>query len=84
MEKEGHKDNGLVMKLVIEQLKPGHLTFEQVVRTTFLMLVAGNATMVSMIALGVVTLLQNPAQFDDLKANPSLVGKQQTHKMKLT
>lgn len=71
-DKEGYKESGLISKLVAEQLNSGQLTFDQVVQTTFLMLVAGNATMVSMIALGVVTLLQNPAQFEDLKANPNL------------
>ena len=38
----------------------------------FLLLVAGNATMVSMINLGVVTLLQHPEQLADLKRDPGL------------
>ena len=39
---------------------------------SFLLLVAGNATMVSMINLGVVTLLQHPKQLADLKKDPNL------------
>ena len=82
-DKEGHKESGLISKLVAEQLNSGQLTFDQVVQTTFLMLVAGNATMVSMIALGVVTLLQNPAEFEDLKANPNLTGGWQNRIIRL-
>lgn len=40
-------------------------------QTAFLMLVAGNATMVNMIALGVVTLFQNPDQMEEIKADPA-------------
>jgi nitric oxide reductase len=42
------------------------------VQIAFLLLVAGNATMVNMINLGVVTLLQYPEQLADLKADPGL------------
>lgn len=38
----------------------------------FLLLVAGNATMVNMINLGVITLLQHPSQLAELKRDPSL------------
>ena len=41
----------------------------------FLLLVAGNATMVNMINLGVVTLLQHPEQLEDLKNDPGLARK---------
>ncbi|CZS88141.1 probable Cytochrome P450 55A3 [Rhynchosporium graminicola] len=60
----------LISLLVKEQLTPGHLTQADVVQIAFLLLVAGNATMVSMIALGVVTLLTHPDQLEALKANP--------------
>lgn len=60
----------LISLLVTEQLLTGHLTREDVVQIVFLLLVAGNATMVSMIALGVVTLLQHPAQLEELKRDP--------------
>ncbi|ORX93938.1 cytochrome P450 55A3 [Clohesyomyces aquaticus] len=62
----------LISKLVTEQVKPGHIERSDAVQIAFLMLVAGNATMVSMINLGVVTLLQYPEQLAKLKANPSL------------
>lgn len=60
----------LISLLVTEQLRPGHLTQSDVVQIAFLLLVAGNATMVSMIALGVVTLLQHPDQLSELKQDP--------------
>lgn len=60
----------LISKLVVEQVKPGHLEKAEAVQMAFLLLVAGNATMVSMIALGVVTLLQHPVQLAEFKADP--------------
>lgn len=65
-------EEDLISKLVSEQVKPGHLSKEDAVQIAFLLLVAGNATMVTMINLGVVTLLQHPNQLADLKADPSL------------
>ncbi|OCK74386.1 cytochrome P450 55A1 [Lepidopterella palustris CBS 459.81] len=64
--------NDLVSKLVVEQVKPGNIEKQDAVQIAFLMLVAGNATMVNMINLGVVTLLQHPDQLADLKENPAL------------
>ncbi|WAO90234.1 Hypothetical protein NCS54_00765400 [Fusarium falciforme] len=63
----------LIGRLVAEQLVPGHIEKSDAVQIAFLLLVAGNATMVNMIALGVATLMQNPSQLDELKADPTLV-----------
>ena len=60
----------LISLLVTAQLNLGHLTKEDVIQIAFLMLVAGNATMVSMIALGIVTALQHPEQLHLLKSDP--------------
>ncbi|RDW91767.1 hypothetical protein BP5796_01161 [Coleophoma crateriformis] len=65
-------ENDLISKLVVEQLKPGHIEKPDVVQMAFLMLVAGNATMVNMINLGIVTLLQHPDQLKDLRKAPKL------------
>ncbi|KAL2820434.1 cytochrome P450 55A2 [Aspergillus granulosus] len=62
----------LISTLISEQLNKGALERLDVVQIAFLLLVAGNATMVNMINLGVVTLLQYPDQLADLKNNPSL------------
>lgn len=63
----------LINRVVEEQLRPGHITREQLAAHAFLLLVAGNATVASMINLGVVTLLQHSDQLAALKADPSLV-----------
>ncbi|KAI0004405.1 cytochrome P450 55A2 [Xylariaceae sp. FL0662B] len=62
----------IISALVTEQVKLGNIEKADAVQIAFLLLVAGNATMVNMIALGVVTLSQHPEQLAQLKANPSL------------
>ncbi|KAK2667175.1 Cytochrome P450, B-class, partial [Fusarium oxysporum f. sp. vasinfectum] len=68
---EEPKDD-LISKLCTEQVKPGNIEKSDAVQIAFLLLVAGNATMVNMIALGVVTLAQHPEHLAQLKSNPSL------------
>ncbi|KAF2683117.1 cytochrome P450 [Lentithecium fluviatile CBS 122367] len=68
---QGPKDD-LISNLVTEQVKPGYIDRADALQIAFLMLVAGNATMVNMINLGVTTHFQNPAQLSKLKADPSL------------
>ncbi|KAE8144263.1 cytochrome P450 [Aspergillus avenaceus] len=62
----------IISSLVVEQLQPGKLEKHDVVQIAFLLLVAGNATVVSMIALGVVTLLEHPDQLSRLIEDPTL------------
>lgn len=62
----------VISKLCREQVNPGNITKADAVQIAFLLLVAGNATMVNMIALGVVTLFQHPEQLAELKENPLL------------
>ncbi|PKS08162.1 hypothetical protein jhhlp_005438 [Lomentospora prolificans] len=62
----------LISKLVVEQLKHGTIDKSDAVQIAFLLLVAGNATMVNMIALGVVELLKHPDQLKELIAKPEL------------
>lgn len=47
----------LISKLATEQVKPGHIEKSDAVQIAFLLLVAGNATMVNMIALVSIYLL---------------------------
>lgn len=61
----------LVSQLVTEQVQKGNLDMADAVQMAFLLLVAGNATMVNMISLGVVTLFQHPEQLAELKADPA-------------
>lgn len=69
----GLKERDIITTLVQEQLLPGHLGMEDLVQMVFLLLVAGNATMVSMIALGVVTFLQHPTQLEEVRKDPALM-----------
>lgn len=62
----------IISKLCTEQVKPGNIEKADAVQIAFLLLVAGNATMVNMITLGVVTLFQHPEQLAQLKENPLL------------
>lgn len=62
----------LISHLVTEQVLAGHIEHADAVQIAFLMLVAGNATMVNMINLGIVTLLKHPSGLEKLKADPSL------------
>ncbi|MBE3046034.1 cytochrome P450 [Candidatus Bathyarchaeota archaeon] len=65
----------LISKLVLEQVNKGTLEKADAVQIAFLVLVAGNATMISMINLGVIELLRNPKQKEELIANPGLAPK---------
>lgn len=63
----------IISRLAIEQVQKGHLTHDELVSMSFLLLVAGNATTANMIALGTLTLLQHPDQLAELRQNPSLI-----------
>ncbi|EAQ83472.1 hypothetical protein CHGG_09876 [Chaetomium globosum CBS 148.51] len=63
--------NDIVSQLATNYVKTGKLEKADAVQMAFLLLVAGNATMVNMIALGVVTLFQHPEQLAELKADPA-------------
>jgi len=73
-EKEKQPGSDLISDLVVNQLQKGKVERDDVVATAFLLLVAGNATVCSMIGLGLVTLLQHPEQLAQLKKDPSLIN----------
>jgi nitric oxide reductase len=61
----------IISQLMTQEVNKGNLDKADAVQMAFLLLVAGNATMVNMIALGVVTLFQHPDQLAELKADPA-------------
>ncbi|KXL50294.1 hypothetical protein M433DRAFT_7445 [Acidomyces richmondensis BFW] len=65
-------ENDLISKLVVEQVKPGNISKSDAISIAFLLLVAGNATMVNMINLGLITLFERPDQLNELKEEPTL------------
>ncbi|KAJ3181297.1 hypothetical protein HDU85_003603 [Gaertneriomyces sp. JEL0708] len=66
-------DNDVISKLVVDQLRPGHTDIEDVVQISFLLLVAGNATVANEISLGLVALKEHPEMLNDIKSNPALI-----------
>ena len=58
-----------------EQLSKGNINKSDAVQIAFLLLVAGNATMINMINLGVIELIRHPDQKKELIENPSLAPK---------
>ncbi|KAJ2979340.1 hypothetical protein NQ176_g3315 [Zarea fungicola] len=71
-ERAAEPRDDIISHLAVNYYKPGVITRADVVQNAFLLLVAGNATMVNMITLGVVTLFQHPDQLAELVSNPSL------------
>ena len=67
----GNPKDDLISKLVVEQYRSGHITRDDIERLAYLVLVAGNAAIISSISLGILTLLQNPEQLNILKEDSS-------------
>jgi cytochrome P450 len=63
----------VIGRLIIDQLRQGKLTRDEAILVINQLLVAGFDTTAANIAMGTVAFLTNPAQFDLLKADPSLV-----------
>ncbi len=63
----------LITRLVVEQVRPGHATLEEVIAIARLMLVAGHDSTASMIGMGALALMRNPTEFAKLIADRSLV-----------
>lgn len=73
---EQQPGDDIISRLVEEQLKPGHLTADQVTTLAFLVLTAGNAALINSITLGVLTLLRHPDQLADFKQQPEALAAQ--------
>ncbi|KAJ3078019.1 hypothetical protein HK102_004794 [Quaeritorhiza haematococci] len=71
-QKEKNPGDHIVSRLIVDQLRNGNLDKEDIVQISFLLFVAGNATVAGTIAMGLVTLLEHPDQLAELKKDPSL------------
>jgi cytochrome P450 len=58
---------------LIERQRAGELSSDEVVDTGRLLLLAGHSTTANMIALGVLVLLHNPDQLEQVRADPELL-----------
>ncbi len=65
----------LLTRLVKEQLLPGHIELEELVRLSALLYSAGHGTTTNQIGLGTLTLLLHPEQRAQLAADPELVPR---------
>tara|TARA_A100001391_G_scaffold145276_1_gene102910 strand:- start:40547 stop:41791 length:1245 start_codon:yes stop_codon:yes gene_type:complete len=65
--------NDLITRLLQNHMLTGDITREEALATIELLLMGGHETTANMIALGCLSLLENPDQKDELVADPSLV-----------
>jgi cytochrome P450 len=72
-EKDPGEGDDVIGRLVVEQIRPGHITHEDAIIHVRQLLLAGHDTTANMIALGALTLFEHPDQLERLKADPSLV-----------
>ncbi|WP_410667947.1 cytochrome P450 [Amycolatopsis sp. cmx-4-68] len=72
VEQEREPGPGLIGVLA-RGVRAGELTREELVQILYVLLVAGHETTSGLISLGVMTLLEHPAQLDEIKKDPALV-----------
>ncbi|WP_313885622.1 cytochrome P450 [Fodinicola feengrottensis] len=69
--KDREPADDLISRLVVQQLRAGTLTRQEIVGMARLLLVAGHETTANMIGLGTAALLQNPDQLALLRTDPN-------------
>ena len=75
-EKDADPQDDMISHLVVEQLRPGHISRPELVSMLQLLLTAGHETTANMIALGTLALLQHPDQLAEVRASddPALIA----------
>ena len=61
-EKDAETRDDLLSRLIVEQVRPGHLSHRELVVMAELLLMAGHETTANQMALGVYSFLTNPDQ----------------------
>ena len=64
----------IISRLVIDQIRPGHLQHDEAVRMVELLLRAGHETTSNLIGMGLLSLFEHPEQLALLRADPSLMS----------
>ncbi|SLN72022.1 Pentalenic acid synthase [Oceanibacterium hippocampi] len=72
-EKEKNPADDMLSRVIEDQIRPGHLTREELADTCSMILRAGHDTTTNMIGLGTLLLLEHPEELEKLKADPALV-----------
>jgi cytochrome P450 len=70
--KEEQPGEDLISRLIVEQVRPGALTHEELAGMATVLLGAGHETTGNMTAIGILTLLQHPEQLAQIRSNPEL------------
>lgn len=73
---ERHDD--MMGRLIVQHLRPGHVSRDDALRTFEMLLMAGHETTANMISLGTVSLLRDPAIFTALRDDPPVKLLRQT------
>ena len=71
--KDRDPQDDIVSRLVVEQLRPGHVDRLTLINIVRLLLSAGHQTTQNMTALGVLTLLQHPDQLALIRRDPAMI-----------
>jgi cytochrome P450 len=72
-EKDAEQRSDLLSRLIVEQVRPGHLSHRELVVMADLLLMAGHETTANQMALGVYSFLTHPDQLARLRAEPDLL-----------
>jgi cytochrome P450 len=71
--KDAENREDLLSRLIVEQVRPGHLSHRELVIMAELLLMAGHETTANQMALGVYSFLTNPDQLALLRGDPTLL-----------
>lgn len=71
--KDASPQDDLLSRLVVQQMRPGHISFEGLVALGRLLLIAGHETSANTLSVGLLTLLRHPEQLAALYRDPDLV-----------
>jgi len=72
-EKENDPADDLLGRLIVDQLRPGELTHEELLTIARLLLIAGHDTTANMVGLIGLSLARHPDQAELLRENPQLI-----------
>ncbi|WP_307788095.1 cytochrome P450 [Streptomyces actinomycinicus] len=72
-QRRSRPDDGLLARLANDDGPDGRMTDDEIVATAKLLLIAGNETVVNLIANGMLTLLRHPQVLRRLRGEPDLV-----------
>jgi cytochrome P450 len=72
--KERAPADDLVSRMLVEQVRPGHLDRADLVTISWMLLAAGHETTANMIGIGILMLLERPAQLAEVRSDAALIA----------